>query len=135
MCVVMGEPPPLVFIVPQLILEGDGPSHYTNGQKSYGKALLRKPIASEKAIAIGFCNAKMLVFGPARPTCTKRSFSQNADRAMALYSLRSQRFHRLSLSCAYRRPEGSRQQGHQQDQQDCKVKPQIIRLHPVQLTA
>jgi hypothetical protein len=51
--------------------------------------------------------------------------------AMVLYSLRSQRFHRLSLSCAYRRSEGSPQQGHQQNQQDCKVKPQIIRLHPV----
>ncbi len=51
--------------------------------------------------------------------------------AMALYSLRSQRFHRLCLPCAYRRPEGSHQQGRQQDQQGCKVKAQIIRLHPV----
>ncbi len=54
---------------------------------------------------------------------------------MVLYSLRSQCFHRLFLSCAYRRSEGSPQQDPQQDQQDCKVNPQIIRLHPVQLTA
>src|SRR6185312_4087975 len=52
-----------------------------------------------------------------------------------LYSLRSQRFHRLCLPCEYRWPEDSHQQGRQQDQQGCKVKPQIIWLHPVQLTA
>jgi hypothetical protein len=44
--------------------------HYTKRQKSYAKASLRKPIANEKANAIGFCNPKMLVFGSARPTCT-----------------------------------------------------------------
>src|SRR5260370_3157331 len=44
--------------------------HYTKRQKSYAKTSLRKPIANEKANAIGFCKPKMLVFGPARPTCT-----------------------------------------------------------------
>jgi hypothetical protein len=82
-----------------------------------------------------FLQREMLAFSAESSSLQKRSFSQNADRAMALYSLRSQRFHRLCLPCAYRRPEGSHQQGRQQDQQGCKVKPQIIRLHPVQLTA
>jgi hypothetical protein len=31
-------------------------AHYTERQESYGKDLLRKPIAGEKAIAIGFCS-------------------------------------------------------------------------------
>jgi hypothetical protein len=44
----MGEPPPLVFIVPQLILEGDGPSHYTKRQKSYASDLLSRPVLLPK---------------------------------------------------------------------------------------
>lgn len=39
--------------------------HSTKRRKSYGKALLRKPIATEK----GSCNATILIFGPAKPTC------------------------------------------------------------------
>jgi hypothetical protein len=32
----MGNPPVLAFILPHIKLEGDGPSHYTKRQKSYG---------------------------------------------------------------------------------------------------
>jgi len=65
----MGEPPPLVFIVPQLILEGDGPSHYTKRQKSYGKTSLHKPVAIVKAIAIPFRKPKGGDLGSDRGSC------------------------------------------------------------------
>jgi hypothetical protein len=109
------------------------------GEQPNRKYRLAHRVAETSAIptnnAICFCNAGTRENTGGGVSLHRRSFAQNADRAMALYSLRSQRFHRLSFSCAYRRPEGSHQQGRQQDQQGCKVKPQIIRLHPVQLTA
>jgi hypothetical protein len=37
---------------------------------------LRKPVASGKAIATAFCNAKLLDFGPLLSALRKRSFAQ-----------------------------------------------------------
>jgi hypothetical protein len=80
----MGEPPLLAFILPQLILEGDGPSHYTKGQKTVRLGLLRKPIANQKPSAIHFCNANCgaLVFGSW--SCVNGSFVHEA--AMHFYN-------------------------------------------------
>jgi hypothetical protein len=74
---------PLSLELAQRSLIGD---LYSERQKSYDKASLRKPIAIANLIAIPLCKCKLWRFQPRRRLLRKRSFPQLKSRRLSVRS-------------------------------------------------